>query len=276
VKKPAFLLAASIFAAAPTGARAAEPAPLPPPQVKEQKQEGYIVTLSLIGAVSPSFPGSRLMRPYPFPALNFREIGEAERFATPDDGFGLALVDAYGFRAGPVANFTFHRGQRDGLFGLHNIKLTHEVGGFVEATPSDNFRARLELRQGIDGHGGFVATLGADYHRGIGAFHVSAGPRLNFGDNRYASAYYSVTPWESLLNGRLQPYTAQGGFTAAGGMATVRYDFNEKTSATVYGGAQRLLGSVAGSPIPSNIGSRDQFSAGLAISRSFEVLFKPW
>lgn len=255
---------------------AAEPAPLPPPSKSgEAKPEGWIVTLSVIGAVVPSFPGSRLMRPYPFPAVNFRAIGEPERFATPDDGFGFAVLDTDLVRAGPVANFVFQRGQRDGLFGLRRIGLTHEIGGFIEATPHENFRARAELRQAIDGHGGFVAALGADVHGGAGPFHLSAGPRLNFGDNRYANAYYSVSPFEALVNGRLAPYNATGGFTAAGGIATVRYDFNEKTSATIFGGAQRLLGSVGSSPIPSYIGSRDQFTAGLAVSRSFEIL-KPW
>jgi hypothetical protein len=34
---------------------------------------------------------------------------------------------------------------------------------------------------------------------------------------------------------------------------------------------QRLTGSVGGSPIPNMVGSRDQFTAGVSLSRSFEV-----
>ena len=103
------------------------------------------------------------------------------------------------------------------------------------------------------------------------AFTLSLGPRLNFGNNAYANSYFSVSPGEAELNGRLQPYQAQGGFTAAGGLATIRYDITPNCNATVFGGLQRLTGSVGASPIPNLIGSRDQFTAGLSFNRSFEV-----
>jgi len=233
------------------------------------KDESWIVTVQGIGALAPSYPGSARLRPYPFPGLAFRRADEPELFWTPDEGFGLPVVDSSGFRFGPVANFVFVRG---GGPGLHPVGLTHEVGGFFEYTVGDHFRARTELRQGIDGHHGFVAVLGADVYGGANAVTLSVGPRLNFGDNRYANAYYSVTPFESLETGeRLPPYRATGGFTSAGGLATVRYDFMPQWYATVYGGLQRLTGSVGASPIPNLAGSRDQFTAGLAISRSFDV-----
>ncbi|MCC3245250.1 MipA/OmpV family protein [Methylocystis sp. WRRC1] len=240
----------------------------PPPKTDAN---GWIVTVSVTGAVAPSFPGSGQMRPYPFPSVSFRKVGEPELFSTPDEGFGLALIDLGYLRAGPVANFVFQRGQRDGLFGLRRIGLTHEVGGFVEVNPLEHVRLRAELRQGVDGHRGFVAALYADAYQSFGRFRVSAGPRLNFGDNIYANAYFSVTPFEALINGRLTPYNATGGFTSAGGMATVRYDFDEWTSVSVFGGGQRLLGGVGGSPIPNLIGSRSQYTAGLSVARSFEV-----
>ncbi len=242
-----------------------------PPPAPEKADDGYIVTLQGIGALAPSFPGSKILRPYPFPGIAVRSANEPERFSTPDDGFGFAVFDSDGVRFGPVANFVFRRGERDGLLGLRHVGLTHEVGGYAEYTPFDHFRARTELRQGVDGHGGFVAALGADVFGGSNSFKVSVGPRLNFGNDRYANAYFSVTPTEAALNGRLEPYQAIGGFTSAGGVATLRYDIAPNLNATVYGGLQRLTGSVGSSPIPSLIGSRDQFTAGLAISRSFEV-----
>ncbi|WP_442754909.1 MipA/OmpV family protein [Methylocystis sp. JAN1] len=240
----------------------------PPPKTDAN---GWIVTVSVIGAVSPSFPGSGQMRPYPFPAVAVRRVGEAETFSTPDEGFGFQLFDYGGVRVGPVANFVFQRGQRDGLFGLRRVPLTHEVGGFVEYHPFDHFRVRAEMRQGVDGHEGFVAAFYADAYETVGRFRFSVGPRLNFGDNNYANAYFSVTPFEALVNGRLTPYTATGGFTAAGGMATIRYHLTDDFAVSVYGGGQRLLGSVGSSPIPNLIGSRNQFNAGLALSYSFIV-----
>ena len=165
----------------------------------------------------------------------------------------------------------FRRGERDGLFGVRPVGLTHEVGGFAEYFAFDHLRARTELRQAIDGHGGFVAALGADVYGEASVLKLSFGPRINVGNNRYANAYFSITPLEATINGRLEPYQATGGFTAAGGLATARYDLTPQLNATVYGGLQRLTGSVAGSPIPNLIGSRSWFTAGLAISRSFEV-----
>jgi outer membrane protein len=241
---------------------------IPPPKTDAN---GWIVTVSVIGAVAPSFPGSGQVRPYPFPAVAVRRVDEPETFSTPDEGFGLALADFGVVRAGPVANFVFQRGQRDGLFGLRRIGLTHEIGGFVEVHPFDHFRMRAEMRQGVDGHQGFVAAFYADAYESVGRFRFSVGPRLNFGDNTYANAYFSVTPFEALVNGRLTPYMATGGFTAAGGMATVRYNVTDRAAVSVYGGGQRLLGSVGSSPIPDFIGSRNQFNAGLALSYSFVV-----
>ncbi len=245
----------------------------PPPQTDAK---GWIVTVSVIGAVRPSFPGSSEMTGYPCPAVAFRRVGEPETFSTPDEGFGLDAFDLGWVKAGPVANFTFQRGRQPELFGLHTVGLTHEVGGFVEAYPVDHFRVRAEMRQGVDGHKGFVAAFYADAYESMGPVRLSVGPRLNFGDNTYANAFYSVTPFEALLNGRLTPYQATGGFTAAGGMATARYAINDLTSVSVYGGGQHLLGSVGSSPIPNVVGSRNQFNAGLAVSRSFIVNPEAW
>ncbi|MGA8169226.1 MAG: MipA/OmpV family protein [Methylocystis sp.] len=250
--------------AAPAPTLAATPAPAASP-------EAYIVTVQVIGAVTPSFPGSSVVRPYPFPGFSVRAAGEPERFSAPDDGFGVPVFEADGLRAGPVANFVFRRGERDGLHGVQPVGLTHEVGGFVEYFAFDHFRARAELRQAVDGHEGFVASLGADFYGEANSFRLSVGPRLNLGDNRYANAYFSVTPVEAILNGRLEPYQATAGFTAAGGVATLRYDFTPNLNATVYAGLQWLTGSVGGSPIPNMVGSRDQFTAGVSVSRSFEV-----
>jgi outer membrane scaffolding protein for murein synthesis (MipA/OmpV family) len=268
-------LAASLILTAGRGLAAdSPPAPAAVQDAKSQDSkspDAYIVTLQAIGAVAPSFPGSSVVRPYPFPGISVRGVGEPERFSAPDDGFGVPVFEADGLRMGPVANFVFRRGGRDGLFGLHHVGITHEVGGFAEYFAFDHFRARTELRQAVDGHGGFVASFGADFYAEAYSFRVSIGPRLNLGDNRYANAYFSVTPAEAILNGRLQPYQATGGFTSAGGVATVRYDFTPNLNATVYTGMQRLTGSVGGSPIPSMVGSRGQFTAGVSVSRSFEI-----
>ena len=247
-----------------------------PAKTEEGETEGdkgaerWIVILGLKGIVSPSFPGSAQLRPYPFPAIGFRRADSTDTFSGPDDSFGFSIIDIGAFHAGPVANFESSRGQRDGLFGLHTVPLTHEVGGFAEFTPIPHIRTRAELRQGVDGHRGFVGVLSADLYGSSGPVTMSIGPRLGFCNNRYADAYFSVTPLEAAFNGRLTPYEASGGLASAGAAASLRYSLTQATNVIVFAGLQRLSGSVGSSPIPNVIGSRNQFTSGLSIERSFE------
>ena len=75
---------------------AADAPTTPPPRAttaNPAKDDAWIVTLQGIGAVAPSFPGSLVVRPYPFPGVSVRAVGEAESFSTPDDGFGIPVFE---------------------------------------------------------------------------------------------------------------------------------------------------------------------------------------
>lgn len=234
----------------------------------------FIVTLGIGPQGIPSFPGARTYRVWPTGTLAWRRAGDPEPFTAPDDGFGLAIVDLDGFRAGPVARFLPRRGLSDGngnFFGLHNVDWTFEIGGFAEVWLAPFLRTRFELRQGVNGHRGLDANVGIDGVARFGAFTLSLGPRLVLGNTTFMNAYFSVTPAEAAANGQVGPYQATGGVTSFGGLVAAKYDFMPNLSATLYGGYQRLFNSAAESPIPNRLGSLNQWSGGLIFAYSFQI-----
>ena len=233
---------------------------------------GWIVTLQFGPGVAPSYPGDNKYRVSGVPGIGVRRGDEPERFAAPDDGFGVPIIDVAGFRAGPVGNLIpprYHNHSE--LTGLRRPQTAIEIGGFAEYYPLEFMRGRVELRQGVLGHHGLVATIAADGIQKFGQFTATLGPRLNFGTHKFTSAYFSVYPAEALVNGRVTPFRAEGGMTSAGMLGTLRYDFTPAWNATAYGGLQRLTGSAGASPVPNLLGSRNQFSAGLLVARSFKI-----
>ena len=252
--------AAIVLASAP--AAAAEASALSP---------GWLVDVQLGPAVAPAYPGARRERLLPAVGFDLRRVGEARRFSAPDDSFGAPILQTGAFRAGPVGNLVAPRLRGYGeLAGLKAVRLGVELGAFAEYFIGDRLRLRAEARQGVHGHKGFVVTLGADVIQPVGAFALSVGPRLNFGSARYAQSYFGISPQEAALNGRLTPFAAHGGLVSAGLMSTARYD-SGSWNATVYGGAQRLTGAAAASPIPRLVGARNQYTAGLLLGHTFDL-----
>ena len=88
-----------------------------------------------------------------------------------------------------------------GTVALDAIDWSVEPGVFAEFYPTPFLRARVEIRHGVNGHHGFVGTLGADYIQPVGAFVLSIGPRFQYGDESFARKYFSVSPLEAALNG---------------------------------------------------------------------------
>jgi outer membrane protein len=234
---------------------------------------GWVVTLGLGPQVLPDFPGSKSYTVLPTGHFEYRRPGDPPTFYAPDDGVDIALLDLGWFKAGPVARFVERRGLSDGngnFFGLHNVDWSIEGGGFVEFWPwRDHLRTRLELRQGITGHHGLVGNVEIDAVQRYGAFTFSLGPRLALGNDRYMQNYFSVTPQEAALNGRVTPYQAYGGVTSMGALGSIKYDFTPNWSATGFGGYDRFVNSAAESPITNNLGSKNQFTGGVIVAYSF-------
>ena len=121
----------------------------------------YVVELQFGPGVQPTYPGSRFYRPVPVPGISVRRSDEPVRFSAPDDGFGVPIVDSSGFRAGPVGNVVVPRWRtHEELIGLHKVRPAVEIGGFAEYFPVESLRMRVEVRHGLYGHDGIVATGG--------------------------------------------------------------------------------------------------------------------
>ncbi|MDE2579318.1 MAG: MipA/OmpV family protein [Hyphomicrobiales bacterium] len=236
-------------------------------------EAGWLATVQIGPGVAPNYAGARSYRAVPNPGLSVRRANEPERFSAPDDSFGAPILDASGFRAGPVGNLILPRWRtHPETYGLKPRRAALELGGFAEYfLPSDAVRFRAELRQGVYGHHGLVASVSSDIIARAGAFTFSAGPRASFATSAALAPSYSVAPWEAALNQRVTPYDAHTSFASAGFMTTARYDFNARWNVTGYGGLNRLAGAAAASPIPRLIGSRNQFNAGLLLARTFAI-----
>jgi outer membrane scaffolding protein for murein synthesis (MipA/OmpV family) len=259
-----FLSATTSAAFAADPAAPAQPAPA----------SGWQVTVGLGPQLQTAFPGARAVTVWPTGTLDLRRPGEPIPFSSPDDGFGLSLLDYGWIKAGPVARIVPSRGLSNGngaFYGLPNVNWTLELGIYGELWYTEHFRARGEVRQGVNGHDGLDANIALDAIQRFGAFTFAVGPRLQLGDTQYMNAYFSVTPYQAFLNGRVTPFQASGGLASVGVLGSVKYDFTPSWSATLFGGYNRLVSNAAASPIPHNLGSLNEYTAGVVVAHSFNL-----
>ncbi len=232
----------------------------------------YVVTLTGNGQFVPRFPGSNDLTGFYYPSVNIRRIEEPARFAAPDDGFSISVLDDEpSVRVGPVVRVQSGRYLSDDrrLFGLQKLNFSAEPGVFLEYFPVSFIRARVELRYSLNGVEGLVGNAGIDFIAPYDRFTFSLGPRITFADANYMRDYFGVRPFEAALNGRLPAYHPGAGLMSAGVMGSATYKWNETWSTTGYAGYNRLVDDAARSPIPRIIGSRDQLTIGASVSYSF-------
>lgn len=251
---------------------AADPSAVAAPAVKPV-EEGWIVTLDANVSLGSDYPGASTRHVQYLPGLSFRRAGEKAGFSSPDDGLDLAVFDAGWLKAGPVAKLMGSRRSNSNpeLIGLRQVDRTLEAGAFVEYWPMENLRARVEVRQGVSGHRGLLATLATDVVVPIDKLTLSGGPRMNFGNGQFVREYFSITPAQALANGRVTPFDARGGLYSIGALSAASYEFSTTWTGTVWGAYQRLVGDAGRSPIPRVLGSRNEGSFGLTISYSFNT-----
>lgn len=233
----------------------------------------WLVTVKGNLVASPSYPGASSLSVLPYPSMSLRRAGTPQSFSAPDDTISFALYDIGWLKAGPAGRFVGARKPADHaeLRGLRNVDWTIEAGLFAEFWAHEKLRTRAELRYGFHGHRGVVADFGADWVERMGGWTISGGPRLRLGSSRFASAYFSVSPAESLANGFVAPYAAKGGLVSAGLAAAVSYDWTQQWRTTLHGRWDRLSGDAGRSPVPDRLGSRNQFTVGATVAYTFPV-----
>ena len=247
-------------------------ADLAPPPVAPA-DTGWLVTIGAGPQALRSFPGAGTYIAAPIGHFDYRRANEPESFYAPDDGFGVALLNLGWIKAGPVGGFVPRRGLSNGngnFYGLHNVDLTIQGGGFVEIWLADFLRTRLELRQAFNGNHGLQGNVAIDAVERFGPATLSIGPRMVLGNGTFMNAYFSVTPFEAAANGRVTPFQASGGVMSVGGLASAKFDISRNWSVSIFGGYQRLVNSAAESPIPNKLGSLNAASAGGILAYSFD------
>jgi len=255
------LAAAGIFAAAPAWAQ----------DEGEEEPDRYL-SIGVGAQFLPSFPGGDDYKVGPLFTGFSRRAGDPIPLRTPDDGIDISLIGNDSFiDFGPLLQFQGERDDEDVGAAVGDVDFTLEAGAFVNFNIGDSFRIRLEGQKGIGGHEALVGTIAADValRPSIDTL-VTFGPRLRVNDDDYADAYFGITPAVAAVTG-LPAYDPGGGVRAVGAIAGITHQLTRSFGIYGYAGYDRLVGDAAESPIVRQFGSRDQFSAGLALFVSFNI-----
>lgn len=192
-------------------------------------------------------------------------------FEAPDDSFDIKLFSKRGFSIGPVANIQNGRKESEIDAPLGKVPTTVEAGAFSQYEVSNSIRLRAELRKGIGGHEGMVASIGGDYYwRDGDRYLFSIGPRLLLSDARYQRAWFGVGAEASVASG-LSEYRPGGGLHAVAGTSGLTYQLNRDFGLFGFARYERLVGDAGRSPIVRELGSKSQVSGGLGLTYTFTI-----
>jgi len=174
-------------------------------------------------------------------------------FLSTQRGAGLNLYRRGGLKFGPRLTYDRGRDSSESTFlaGLPDVDATIEFGAFLE-TLNGPWRFKGDLRKGLSGHEGLVASLDL-------AFGGRLNDRANLilgGVTHYASKDYTKAYFDSTVAGtsRAVFLSDGGGFSDVGGYATVVYNFSERVFLSGVIRGTILIGNAADSPISQSDG----------------------
>ena len=217
----------------------------------------------------PSHPGSDKVSLRPFVDLSRARGDEEFEFEAPDESFGFPVLRTSGFAIGPALGFEGKRDADDIGAPIHKVGFSIEAGAFVQGWIGDSLRVRVDGRKGLSGHRGWTGSVSADYvARDADDWLFSIGPRVTLSDSKYHRAYFGITPADAAASG-LPAYDPKGGVQAVGITAGYLQQLSRRWGIATYARYDRLVGDAADSPIARDLGSRNQFSGGIALSYTF-------
>lgn len=164
--------------------------------------------------------------------------------------------------------------ERDGsgaLRGLEDVDRTLEIGLGL-GYDAEYARAFGDIRYGFGGSDSWAGELGADalLYPSDNVI-VNFGPRAAWGTDNFMDTYFGVSETESAASG-LDEYDPSGGFYSVGVELGARYEFSPSWGLEGRATYDYLVGDAADSPI-TDIGSRNQFSGRIMITRSISLGF---
>ncbi len=208
-------------------------------------------------------------------------FGAAEQEIGPDLSFSLGAArlgplrfgdfegraeSGWGFRG----SFRWIPGRSAGdhpeLAGLPDVDAALELGGGVDyAAPW--WEAFAVARYGVLGHGALVAEAGMDLiARPTDRLTLRAGPRLLWGSDGFAEAYFGVEE----PAGAFPAFAARGGLLSSGAVLAAEYRLGGAWSLAAQARYDRLQADAAASPVTAK---DDQWSASLGVVRRFDIRF---
>lgn len=236
-----------------------------------QDSDDMRIRVGLGAQFRPEYIGADKREVAPLIDVSVARGAEQFEFGAPDDNFDIALISKGGFSAGPVANFQSGRKNSDVGAAVGKVPATIEAGAFVQYEISESVRLRSEVRKGIGGHKGVIASLGADYiWRDGDRYVVSVGPRLLLSNGRYQREWFGVSPDASVATG-LQEYRPGSGVHAVAMTGGATYQLNRDFGLFGFARYERLVGDAAKSPLVRELGSKNQSSAGIGLTYTFAV-----
>ena len=245
-------------------------------QEQELEQSGFArtptvgdwnVTLGAGLASVPRYPGADRDRARLVP---LGDILYRSRIFLGPAGLGVNLIDAGGWRLGPVLGFMPGRSEsRDPLLaGLGDIQNSVSAGIFVRYRAGP-FEVGGTVRQAITHtENGLVGLLHADYRitPARDRLQLFLGPDLEFANARYNQTWFGVTPTQSLDSG-LPEFTPGGGLRDVGVHANLTYRCTEHVLVRAFANLKDLTGDITNSPI---VVRRTQLVIGAGLAYHFQ------
>lgn len=238
--------------------------------ILDRSDPDLIVSFGLGAQARSAYPGSDELKFGPAGAFRFD-------YLRLPNGFTLGSNRSVGYKRGfGLQGAGRVLGKRDvsehsELRGLADVDTTLELGMGI-GYEQEFYRVYGNLRYGFFGHEAFVGEIGADaILRPAPGWILRFGPRLDFGDDKFADTYFGVSS-AAASAGRLAAYDPDGGLISAGLELKAVYQFNPLWSMQGTVSWDRLLDDAADSPI-TRAGDEDQYKIKLVLIRRIAIDF---
>ena len=243
-------------------------------------ETNWTVSVGAAALYAPAFEGSDdyTVTAVPDVRVKYKE----DFFASIPEGIGYNVITRErgedGWKVGPLAKLKFGRdedgegpftvsGDTDDLRGMSDVDTAIEIGGFADYQWR-NVQSRVEFRQGMGGHEGFIASAQMNYTGNAGPVRFGAGPRITWASADYNQTYFGIDARQSARTG-LAAYDPDGGIASYGVGGFAAMPLTDSVSLTAFAGYDRLGEQAADSPLVEERGSDDAVTAGIGVSYRF-------
>ena len=224
-------------------------------------------------AVMPEYEGSNDYQARAMPNINLF-YGDSLFFTRLSAGANLLRFkteQGVAITAGPLLALRRGRDQDDNeaLSGLGDIDPGLDAGGFIRFR-KQGWHASIDVRQNVT-NSDEGATINLTAGRGVRLgqkLKLRANLETTWASADYMNTFFGISALQSAQSGIAQ-YEAGSGFKNAGASIMADYAMTRDWAGFATIRYKRILGDAADSPIVTDLGSRDQASAGIGIKYRF-------